>query len=99
MERRSASGRWAASGPAGRPAWTPPRASSPACRWLLTGPGRNGLEQLRLLLAGNSLEAIARQMGLSDKTVSNYQTLVRQKLGMASAHELLHYAREHGLVR
>jgi DNA-binding NarL/FixJ family response regulator len=55
-------------------------------------------EVLRLLLAGASLESIARQMGLSDKTVSNYQTLVRQKLGVASAHELLHYAREHGLV-
>lgn len=55
-------------------------------------------EVLRQLLAGLSVEAIARQMGLSEKTISNYQTLVRQKLGVGSAHELLHYAREHGLI-
>jgi DNA-binding NarL/FixJ family response regulator len=55
-------------------------------------------EVLRQLLAGQSVEAIARQMGLSEKTISNYQTLVRQKLGVGSAHELLHYAREHGLI-
>jgi len=30
--------------------------------------------------------------------VSNYQTQIRQKLGVAGAVELLRYAREHGLV-
>ena len=55
-------------------------------------------ELLRHLLDGLPLEAIARRMGLSEKTVSNYQTLVRQKLGVGSAHELLRYARTHGLV-
>lgn len=55
-------------------------------------------EVLRHLLAGQSVEAIARTMGLSEKTISNYQTLVRQKLGVGSAHELLHYAREHGIL-
>ncbi|HNB46998.1 MAG TPA: LuxR C-terminal-related transcriptional regulator, partial [Burkholderiaceae bacterium] len=55
-------------------------------------------EVLRHLLAGQALDAIARQMGLSEKTISNYQTLVRQKLGVGSAHELLRYAREHGLI-
>jgi DNA-binding CsgD family transcriptional regulator len=37
-------------------------------------------------------------MHLSPKTVSNYQTLVRQKLGVTTAVELLRYAREHGLM-
>lgn len=55
-------------------------------------------ELLRHLLDGLPLEVIARRMGLSEKTVSNYQTLVRQKLGVGSAHELLRYARTHGLV-
>lgn len=55
-------------------------------------------EVLRHLIAGLGVEAIARQMGLSEKTISNYQTLVRQKLGVGSAHELLRYASEHGLV-
>lgn len=53
---------------------------------------------LRHLLAGDSIEAIARAMGLSDKTVSNHQTLVRQKLGVGNARELLRYAQEHGLI-
>jgi DNA-binding CsgD family transcriptional regulator len=50
------------------------------------------------LLAGDSIEAIARSMGLRDKTVSNHQTLVRQKLGVGNARELLRYAQEHGLI-
>jgi DNA-binding CsgD family transcriptional regulator len=37
-------------------------------------------------------------MGVSEKTVSNYQTLVRQKLGVGGAMELLQYARTHGLM-
>ncbi len=55
-------------------------------------------EVLRHLLAGDSIEAIARVMGLSDKTVSNHQTLVRQKLGVGNARELLRYAQAHGLI-
>lgn len=55
-------------------------------------------EVLHHLLAGDSIEAIARAMGLSDKTVSNHQTLVRQKLGVGNARELLRYAQEHGLI-
>ena len=37
-------------------------------------------------------------MGVSEKTVSNYQTMIRQKLGVGSAMELLQYARSHGLM-
>lgn len=53
---------------------------------------------LQALLRGAGVEEISRQLRLSAKTVANYQTLVRQKLGVANAVELLRYAREHGLV-
>jgi DNA-binding NarL/FixJ family response regulator len=53
---------------------------------------------LQALLRGASVEEISQQLRLSPKTVANYQTLVRQKLGVANAVELLRYAREHGLV-
>lgn len=53
---------------------------------------------LRALIEGASVEEISRRLHLSPKTVSNYQTLVRQKLGVTTAVELLHYAREHGLM-
>jgi len=80
-----------------------PAALAQALRALDAQPAHEQLtareaEVLRHLLAGLGVDAIARQMGLSEKTISNYQTLVRQKLGVGSAHELLHYAREHGLI-
>lgn len=53
---------------------------------------------LMQLLAGRTVEDIAHALRLSAKTVSNYQTQVRQKLGVGSALELLRYAREHGLM-
>lgn len=53
---------------------------------------------LQALLRGASVEEISQQLRLSPKTVANYQTLVRQKLGVGNAVELLRYAREHGLV-
>lgn len=52
---------------------------------------------LQYLIAGRSVDDIAALLRLSGKTVANYQTLVRQKLGIATAVELLRYAREHGL--
>ena len=55
-------------------------------------------EMLLLMLSGHPLERIAREMNVSDKTVSNYQTLIRQKLGVASALELIRYGQQHGLM-
>lgn len=50
------------------------------------------------LVAGEEVDAIAERLHLSPKTVSNYQTLVRQKLGVTTAVELLRYAQQHGLA-
>ena len=49
------------------------------------------------LVAGDEIDAIAMRLHLSPKTVSNYQTLIRQKLGVNTAVELLRYAQEHRL--
>lgn len=52
---------------------------------------------LNALLDGTSLEMIARTLCVSQKTVANYQTTIRQKLGVGNAVDLLRYARRHGL--
>lgn len=43
----------------------------------------------RLMVAGGSVAGIAGHLNLSAKTVSNYQTIIRQKLGAESALDLL----------
>ncbi|WP_066342006.1 response regulator [Azohydromonas lata] len=53
---------------------------------------------LQALLRGDSVDEISRQLRVSPKTVANYQTLIRQKLGVGNAVELLKYARENGLI-
>ena len=53
---------------------------------------------LQHLLAGRGVDEIAGLLHLSGKTVANYQTLIRQKLGVSTAIELLHYARQHRLM-
>lgn len=51
----------------------------------------------RLLVRGIAIEDIAAQRYLSTKTIANYQTLIRKKLGLANVVEMYRYAREHGL--
>jgi DNA-binding NarL/FixJ family response regulator len=52
---------------------------------------------LRGLVQGKNVEQIAAQMHLSPKTVSNYQTQIRQRLGVSTAVDLLRYAQAHRL--
>jgi DNA-binding NarL/FixJ family response regulator len=54
-------------------------------------------EVLRGLIEGLGVEQIAERLRLSPKTVSNYQTQVRQRLGLSTAVDLLRYARLHRL--
>jgi DNA-binding NarL/FixJ family response regulator len=78
-----------------RPAAAPRAGRRPLPHEQLTG---RELEVLQQLLAGLGVEATAARMGLSEKTVSNYQTQIRQKLGVVNSIELVHYARRHGLM-
>lgn len=50
------------------------------------------------LVAGHDVERIAQTLHLSAKTVANYQTEIRRKLGVGNAVELLRYARDHGIA-
>ncbi len=54
-------------------------------------------EVLRLLVAGRSLNEIARNLGLTTKTVANHQSILRQKLGAGSAIQLLQAAARLGI--
>ena len=61
--------------------------------------GENGglsareFEVLRLLVRGQSLEDIARAIGITPKTAANYQSLIKQKLGVDNTVQLLERAR------
>jgi DNA-binding NarL/FixJ family response regulator len=52
---------------------------------------------LRGLAEGLTLDQIADRLHLSSKTVSNHQTRIRQRLGLATAVDVLRYAQEHRL--
>lgn len=51
-----------------------------------------------LLAEGYSLQAIAEQLGVSSKTVSNGQTQIKLKLGIESKQQIRHMAKTHGLM-
>jgi len=51
-----------------------------------------------LLAQGRSVDRISAMRSLSAKTVSNYQTAIRQKTGLASSLEMYRYAETHGLI-
>lgn len=55
-------------------------------------------EVLRLAAQGLATRAIAEAMHLGDKTVLNYMSLVRQKLGAVNDLQLLRLAAQHGLI-
>lgn len=55
-------------------------------------------EIFRLLSRGESLSACARALHLSPKTVSNLQSLVKDKLGVQTTAAMAHLALRHGLI-
>jgi DNA-binding NarL/FixJ family response regulator len=55
-------------------------------------------EVFRLLAEGNSLADIARILSLSQKTIANYQSLVKQKLGADTSAQMVWIALQHGLL-
>ncbi len=55
-------------------------------------------EVFRLLAEGSNVELIAELLKISQKTVANYQTLLKQKLGVSSPIELVKLAIRHGVI-
>jgi two-component system invasion response regulator UvrY len=56
-------------------------------------------EVLRMLVAGRSLQQIAKSLGLTVKTVANHQTILRHKLGAETALQLLQAAARLGVLQ
>ncbi|HXF45280.1 MAG TPA: response regulator transcription factor [Burkholderiaceae bacterium] len=55
-------------------------------------------EILQMLVGGTPLNEIASRLRLSEKTVANYQSTIKQKLGVSNAIQLMHKALQLGLV-
>lgn len=55
------------------------------------------MEVFRLLVEGQSNDAIARQLFISDRTVSTHKTNLLNKLKLKNSVELVHYALQHKL--
>ena len=55
-------------------------------------------EIFRLLARGESLADCARSLHLSPKTVSNHQTLIKDKLGLSTSAAMAHLAIRHGVI-
>lgn len=53
---------------------------------------------LRLIASGKPVGTIARELGLSVKTVSTYRARLLEKMGLQNNAELVHYAFQHQLV-
>jgi len=55
-------------------------------------------EVFRLIAEGLSVADIAAALRLSQKTVANYQTLIKDKLGASTTAALVHIALRHGVI-
>jgi two-component system, NarL family, invasion response regulator UvrY len=56
-------------------------------------------EIFRLLAEGLDIDTIASTLNISSKTVSNYQTMIKQKLDINSPVELIRYAIKTGVIK
>jgi len=70
--------------------------SSPASSVVNTLTARE-FEVLRLLARGETVRGIGERLGLSEKTVANHQSAIREKLGARNAVQLARVAAELGL--
>ena len=81
-----------------------PEVAQAIAREMVSGEGVFGrltpreFEVVRMLVRGDTVPAIAEQLHLSQKTVFNYVSLVRQKLEVENDFQLLHLAMRHGLL-
>jgi len=55
-------------------------------------------EVFRLLAEGKKVEEVADMLKISQKTVANYYTMIKQKLGVSSPIEMVRLAIKHGLI-
>jgi DNA-binding NarL/FixJ family response regulator len=55
-------------------------------------------EIFRLLAQGHSLDECARALKLSPKTISNHQTVIKEKLGVSTSAALAHLAIRHRVI-
>jgi two-component system, NarL family, invasion response regulator UvrY len=55
-------------------------------------------EVFRLLAEGLSLSNVARQLNLESKTVANYQTILKNKLGFSTSTEMVRLAIKYGVI-
>ena len=55
-------------------------------------------EVFRLLAEGKKVEDVADMLKISQKTVANYHTMIKQKLGVTSPIEMVRLAMRHGLI-
>jgi len=78
-------------------------AYSPAPAASTAGSGIESLttrefEVFRLLAKGTSVKRISELLGLSEKTVANHQSVIREKLGVQNGVQLARLAAELGLA-
>jgi DNA-binding NarL/FixJ family response regulator len=50
------------------------------------------------LAEGKKVEEVAEMLKISQKTVANYYTMIKQKLGVTSPIDMVRFAIRHGLV-
>jgi len=55
-------------------------------------------EVFRLLAEGLSLSSVAKQLNLESKTVANYQTILKNKLGFSTSAEMVRLAIKYGVI-
>jgi two-component system, NarL family, invasion response regulator UvrY len=71
--------------------------SSSQAKSLVNALTARELEVLRLLAGGETVKRIGERLGLSEKTVANHQSAIREKLGARNGVQLARMAAELGL--